>query len=172
MAPYVTIVTHPAVQSTIEQLQDRSVQPATVRALVKGATNVLAVEATLEISPSDKTIIVPVMRSGLAMLDATLELLDSTHNLSMHHLGLSRHLSTLEAVEYYDNISTEGRAAKYGIIVDPLLATGSTVTAAINSLKQWKVENIIVIALIITKEAIERISKIHTTGVQFYVGSI
>jgi uracil phosphoribosyltransferase len=135
MAPNVTIVAHPAVQTRIEQLQDRSVPPAAVRALVKGATNVLAVEATLEINPSDKTIIVPVMRSGLAMLDATLELLDSTHNLSVHHLGLFRHSSTLEAVEYYNNIPTEGRAAKYGIIVDPLLATGSTVTAAINSLK-------------------------------------
>lgn len=38
--------------------------------------------------------------------------------------------------------------------------------------RQWKVENIIVIALIITKEAIERISKIHPSGVQFYVGRV
>ncbi|CZT21473.1 related to Putative uracil phosphoribosyltransferase urg2 [Ramularia collo-cygni] len=168
----INIVRHPCLKGKLSLLEDRSTPAAQVRSLVTQATYILATEASREISSSDHTIVVPVMRSGLAMVDATLEILCPSHPTSVYHLGLFRDSTTLEAIEYYNNIPTEGEAAKNGLIVDPLLATGATVTAAIDSLKRWGIEKIIVVALLATNEAIERITKVHPTGVQFFVGDV
>lgn len=131
----VNIVRHPCLKGKLSLLEDRSTPSAQVRSLVNQATSILATEATREISQADHTIVVPVMRSGLAMVDSTLEILSPSHPVSVYHLGLFRDSATLEAIEYYNNIPTEGEAAKNGLIVDPLLATGATVCAAIDSLK-------------------------------------
>ena len=131
----VNIVKHPCLQARLSLLEDRSTPAAQVRTLVQQATNILVLEASREIGISDRTVVVPVMRSGLAMVDATLDVLSPSHKVSVYHLGLFRDPTTLEAVEYYNNIPVEGEPAKYGLIVDPLLATGSTVAAAIDSLK-------------------------------------
>lgn len=131
----VNIVQHACLKGKLALLGDRSTPAAMCRSLVNQATSILATEATREISQSDHTIVVPVMRSGLSMVDSTLEILSPSHPTSVYHLGLFRDKSTLEAIEYYNNIPTEGEAAKNGLIVDPLLATGATVTAAIDSLK-------------------------------------
>jgi uracil phosphoribosyltransferase len=131
----VNVIQHPCLKGKLALLGDRSTPAVLVRSLVSQATSILAMEATREISPSDHTIVVPVMRSGLSMVDATLDILCPSHPASVYHLGLFRDKSTLEAIEYYNNIPTEGEAAKNGLIVDPLLATGATVTAAIDSLK-------------------------------------
>lgn len=133
--PSVNIVTHPSLKAKLHLLEDRATVPATVRTLVSQATTILAVNATADLEAESSTVLVPVMRSGLAMVDSCLEVLTPAHKVAVHHLGLFRDPSTLEAVEYYNNIPTSGDPAKYAFVVDPLVATGASVCAAIDSLK-------------------------------------
>lgn len=131
----VNVVNHTSLKAKLAQLEDRSTSPATVRTLVAQATTILAVDATADLEPGSSTVLVPVMRSGLAMVEPFLEVLAPAHKVSVHHLGLFRDPSTLQAVEYYNNIPTAGNPAKYAFVLDPLIATGATVSAAIDSLK-------------------------------------
>jgi uracil phosphoribosyltransferase len=75
------------------------------------------------------------MRSGLAMVDSVLDVVVPGNKVIVHHLGLFRERQTLEVVEYYNNIPTTAAPVDHAIIVDPLLATGSTSVAAIDTLK-------------------------------------
>jgi uracil phosphoribosyltransferase len=185
----VNVIKHASLKAKLAQLEDRSTPPAEVRRLVAQATTILAVNATADVEPESSTVLVPVMRSGLAMVDPFLDVLAPAQNVTVHHLGLFRDPSTLQAVEYYNNIPTAGNPARYAFVVDPLIATGATVSAAIDSLKyvdlesglihvlilrdrQWKVENIIVVALLATHEALDRVKKYHGDSVRFFVGDI
>ncbi|KAG9734325.1 uracil phosphoribosyltransferase, partial [Aureobasidium melanogenum] len=170
--PSVNVITHPSLKAKLSLLEDRATIPAAVRGLVAQATTILAVNATADLETGSSTVLVPVMRSGLAMVDPFLDVLTPAHKVAVHHLGLFRDPSTLEAVEYYNNLPVSGNPAKYAFVVDPLVATGASVCAAIDSLKRWKVENIIVVALLATNEAIERVKKHYGDGVQFFVGDI
>jgi uracil phosphoribosyltransferase len=187
----VNVIKHASLRAKLAQLEDRSTPSAAVRDLVVQATTILAVYATADLEPERSTVLVPVMRSGLAMVDPFLDVLAPSQNVAVHHLGLFRDPSTLQAIEYYNNIPTAGNPATYAFVVDPLIATGATVSAAIDSLKyvvswsgegamhvliphdrQWKVENIIVVALLATHEALDRVKKYHGDSVRFFVGDI
>lgn len=187
----VNVVNHTSLKAKLAQLEDRSTASATVRTLVAQATTILAVDATAGLEPESSTVLVPVMRSGLAMVEPFLEVLTPANKVSVHHLGLFRDPSTLQAVEYYNNIPTAGNPATYAFVLDPLIATGATVSAAIDSLKfvlssfqdstmrlltflrrRWKVENIIVVALLATHEALDRVKKYHGDSVRFFVADI
>lgn len=69
------------------------------------------------------------------MVDPVLQIMEAGNKVKVHHLGLFRAKETLEAVEYYNNIPTTGPKLGQAIIVDPLLATGGTGAAAIDTLK-------------------------------------
>lgn len=131
----VNVVNHTSLKAKLAQLKDRSTPSADVRSLVAQATSILAVNATADLEPESSTVLVPVMRSGLAMVNPFLKVLTPAHKVAIHHLGLFRDPSTLQAVEYYNNIPTAGNPAKYAFVVDPLIATGATISAAIDSLK-------------------------------------
>jgi uracil phosphoribosyltransferase len=133
--PVVNVINHASLKAKLAQLEDRSTSPTEVRRLVAQATTILAVSATADVEPESSTVLVPVMRSGLAMVDPFLDVLASAQNVSVHHLGLFRDPSTMQAVEYYNNIPTAGNPATYAFVIDPLIATGATVSAAIDSLK-------------------------------------
>jgi uracil phosphoribosyltransferase len=74
------------------------------------------------------------MRSGLAMVDPFLDVLAPAQHVAVHHLGLFRDPSPLQAVGHYNDIATASNPATYGFAVDQLIATGATVSAAIDSL--------------------------------------
>lgn len=131
----VNVIKHASLRAKLAQLEDRSTSSAAVRDLVVQATTILAVYATADLEPERSTVLVPVMRSGLAMVDPFLDVLAPSQNVAVHHLGLFRDPSTLQAIEYYNNIPTAGNPATYAFVVDPLIATGATVSAAIDSLK-------------------------------------
>ena len=131
----VNVVNHTSLKAKLAQLEDRATPSATVRSLVAQTTAILATSATADLEPGSSTVLVPVMRSGLAMVDPFLEVLTPAHKVAVHHLGLFRDPSTLQAVEYYNNIPTAGNPASYAFVIDPLIATGATVSAAIDSLK-------------------------------------
>ncbi|KAG0645157.1 uracil phosphoribosyltransferase [Hyphodiscus hymeniophilus] len=172
MTPNVTVISHPLLAAKLECIQDRATDSATMRQLVAQATKIMAVIATSSIEPGQTCALVPLMRSGLAMVDPVLEIMVPGSKVKVHHLGLFREKTTLQAIEYYNNIQTSEMPVPHAIIVDPLLATGNTSAAAIDTLKDWGVGQITFIALIATEQGLERAAKVWPGKVNFFVGAI
>ncbi|KAK3691577.1 hypothetical protein LTR37_018586 [Vermiconidia calcicola] len=129
---------------------------------------------TEDISPS-KISLVPILRSGLSMLDALQALLPSS--VSVHHLGMYREKSTLQPVEYYNNLpyhsqGDETGASELAIIVDPIIATGSTVCAAIDTLRDWGVSRILSISILASEGGLRRAAEAWPEGVELWVGGV
>jgi uracil phosphoribosyltransferase len=131
----VTVVSHPFLAAKLERIEDRTTDAASMRRLVAQATQILTVSATSSIKPGQNCALIPLMRSGLAMVDPVLEIMVPGNDVVVHHLGLFREPTTLEAIEYYNNVPTTRAPVDQAIIVDPLLATGTTSVAAIDTMK-------------------------------------
>jgi uracil phosphoribosyltransferase len=133
---------------------------------------------TTTTSPSPSRIsLVPILRSGLSMVPALSSLLPAP--VPVHHLGLFREKQTLQPVEYYNNLpyhsSTSsnpdvGGPAELAIIVDPIIATGATACAAIDSLKEHGVKRILVISVLATEEGLAAACGEWEEGVEVWVG--
>jgi uracil phosphoribosyltransferase len=122
---------------------------------------------------------VPILRSGLGMVDAVQTLLPSP--VAVHHLGLYREPSTLEPVEYYNNLpehitagSTGGGAtpSSLAIIVDPVIATGGTCAAAIQTLREWGAQRIIVLSILGAQPGLTRAAGEWPEGVEIHVAGL
>lgn len=94
--------------------------------------------------------------------------------ISVHHLGLYREKSTLQPVEYYNNLpqSQSASAATTAILVDPVIATGGTAIAAIQTLREWGVSKVIVVNVITAVEGLRRAAEEWTDGTEFWVGAV
>ncbi|KAI9872939.1 MAG: hypothetical protein M1830_001043 [Pleopsidium flavum] len=130
------------------------------------------------ISPA-QIALVPILRSGLGMIDALQTLLP--YPVSVHHLGLYREPTTLQPVEYYNNLpyhqptSTNpgnSSAAELAILVDPVIATGGTSVAAIQTLKEWGVKRVILICVLGSEGGVRRAAEEWSEGVELWVGGI
>lgn len=122
--------------------------------------------------------IVPILRSGLSMVESILTLLPSP--VPVFHLGMYREKSTLQPVEYYNNLPYHNTAtgmggdnnagpSELGILVDPIIATGATACAAIDTLKDWGVKKIIVLSILASREGLERAAMVWREGTEFWV---
>ena len=108
--------------------------------------------------------------------------------MPVHHLGLFRESSGLGVVEYYnklpdykptsapppspDDLPTAPGPAHLAIIVDPVIATGATACAAIDTLRDWGVQKIIMISVIGSEIGLVKAAKQWEEGVQFWVGGM
>ena len=108
------------------------------------------------IAPVEKAVVVPVLRSGLQMVDSFLELLPS--DTATHHLGLFRDKHTLAPVEYYNKLPPPGESGPVDIafVVDPIIATGGTASTVVAILKEWGVKRIIFTSILASTEGIAR----------------
>ena len=103
----------------------------------------------------------------------------------VHHLGMYREISTLQPVEYYNNLpyhkatpsttSTSSADASspvsdLAIIIDPIIATGSTLCAAIDTLRDWGVKRILAINILASEEGLARAAEAWPEGVEIWVG--
>ena len=133
----------------------------------------LSYEFTVEdVSPKAISLI-PILRSGLSMLEAVQSLLPWP--VSVHHLGMYRDKSTLQAVEYYNNLpqhqhkaGSEDNLMDLAIIIDPIIATGSTVCAAIDTLRDWGVTRIICLAVLCSENGLRRAAELWPEGVEIW----
>ncbi|KAH7384039.1 uracil phosphoribosyltransferase-like protein [Phaeosphaeria sp. MPI-PUGE-AT-0046c] len=130
---------------------------------------------SLTTSPAPTSIsLVPILRSGLSMVPALSSLLPAP--VPIHHLGLYREKSTLQPVEYYNNLPYHNLSAssphlpELAIIVDPVIATGATACAAIDSLRDWGVKRILVVSVLATREGLRRACEEWEEGVEVWVG--
>ncbi|MCJ1479418.1 hypothetical protein MMC13_008103 [Lambiella insularis] len=121
--------------------------------------------------------LVPVLRSGLGMVDALSLLLPIS--VPIHHLGLFREPVTLQPVEYYNNLpyhssppSSDPEDDHLAILVDPIIATGGTAVAAIQTLREWGVSRIILIAVLGSAGGVRRAAAEWEEGVEVWVGGV
>ncbi|MBK6682447.1 MAG: uracil phosphoribosyltransferase [Ignavibacteriales bacterium] len=119
------------------------------------------VETPLEVTSGKKIaseiVLVPILRAGLSMGNAFLQLLPQA---KMGHIGLKRNEETLEPIEYYYKTPQDLETAQV-IILDPMLATGGSVSAAVTFLKRGGAKNIIIASIISAPEGVSRVLNDH-----------
>ncbi|KAL1875154.1 hypothetical protein Daus18300_003222 [Diaporthe australafricana] len=197
----VHVSSHPCLRAKLSQLRSKSTPAKDVKSLVHDISLIVGCEAlaaaiTTAPGPKDETplgfeyetttiqpqtlSIVPILRSGLGMVDAVQTLLPDP--VAVHHLGLYREPATLEPVEYYNNlpehINTSGGKAgtpepsSLAIIVDPVIATGGTCAAAIQTLREWGAHRIIVLSVLGAQPGLARAAGEWPEGVEIYVAGL
>ena len=107
-------------------------------------------------APVENAVVVPVLRSGLQMVNAFLSILPT--DTVVHHLGLFRDKHTLAPVEYYNKLPAPGAngLADIAFVVDPIIATGGTAATVVAILKEWGVQKIIFTCILASTEGLQR----------------
>jgi uracil phosphoribosyltransferase len=116
---------------------------------------------------ADRIGLIPILRAGLGMVDAMLELMPTAE---VWHLGLYRDDRTLRPVEYYNKLP-DSATVDLCLILDPMLATGGSASAAIEVLKRWGAERIKLVNLIAAPEGVEAVATAHP-DVEIYTASL
>jgi len=182
--PSLHVSEHPAVRHKLGILRDRETEPKKFRevvrelswllgyeALADARTQPLEVTTPLETMPgeelADRIGLIPILRAGLGMVDAMLELMPTAQ---VWHLGLFRDERTLRPVEYYNKLP-DSATVDLCLILDPMLATGGSATAAIEVLKRWGAVRIKLVNLIAAPEGVEAVSKAHP-DVEIYTAAL
>lgn len=165
---------HPLVQHKLTRLRDKETKPKKFRELVRELGALLTYEATADLSLRPVTVetpmavtngedlkekigLVPILRSGLGMVEGVWELMPSAE---VWHIGLYRDERTLKPVAYYNRLPI-APTVSLCLILDPMLATGGSAVATVNILKNWGVEKIKFVGLIASPEGIKRLHDTH-----------
>jgi uracil phosphoribosyltransferase len=175
---------HPAILHKLAILRDESTKPSTFRAVVRELSWLLGYEiladarleerdvrTPLEASTghrlADRIGLIPILRAGLGMVDAMLELMPTAE---VWHLGLFRDERTLRPVEYYNKLP-DAATVDLCLILDPMLATGGSATAAIEILKRWGADRIKLVNLIAAPEGVAAVTGAHP-DVEIHVAAL
>jgi uracil phosphoribosyltransferase len=102
--------------------------------------------------------------------------------IPVHHLGIYREPSTLDPVEYYNNlphsIPTQGAASadnnpsSLAIVVDPVIATGGTCVAAIQTLREWGAKKILIMAVVGAEDGVTQVAQEWPEGTELWIAGI
>jgi uracil phosphoribosyltransferase len=175
--PTLHVSQHPAVLHKLAILRDEKTEPKKFREVVRELSWLLGYEALADArvralkvrTPIEETDahelgdrigLVPILRAGLGMVDAMLELMPTAQ---VWHLGLFRDERTLRPVEYYNKLPDSANV-DLCLILDPMLATGGSATAAIEVLKRWGAVTpvrIKLVNLIAAPEGVRAVSEAH-----------
>jgi len=172
----VNAIEHPLLAHKLALLRKDGISTKQFRELANEVASLLTYEATRDLPLQDceingwqgepikvkmltgkKLTIVPILRAGLGMLDGVLTLVP---NAKVSVVGLYRDEETLNPVAYFDKIITNVNQ-RTALIIDPMLATGGTLLATIDLLKQKGCKKIIGLFLVASPEGLERVSELH-----------
>lgn len=171
----VYIFNHPMIQHKISLLRDKNTNSKSFRELVEEVSMLMAYEVTkdfplteIEIeTPMAKTktmvltdkkvTLVPILRAGLGMVEGMLKIIPTAR---VGHIGLYRDHDTKEPVEYYCKLPSNANESEV-IVLDPMLATGGSGSAAIQFIKDRGVKNIRWVCIIASSEGVDRIHRDH-----------
>jgi len=181
----VTVVNHPLVKHKLGILRQHDVPVSEFRAISNEICRLLTYEATKDLETEKVTIqgwagpvevdqirgkkitVVPILRAGLGMLDG---LLDMIPGAKVSVVGMFRNEETLEPVKYYVKLA-KNIEERMAIIIDPMLATGGTLNATIDLLKEAGCHQIKGLFLVAAPEGIKKVTDRHP-DVDIYVASV
>lgn len=167
----VTLVDHPLVLHKLSILRNKDTSSKKFRDLIKELAIFEGYEATRDLELTEiavetpikaticksikgkKVAVVPILRAGLGMVEGMLEL---TPAARVGHLGMYRNEETHEPVEYYAKLP-EDISERDVILVDPMLATGGSASAAIGYLRKQGVKNLKLVVIVAAPEGIETV---------------
>ena len=170
----VHIIDHPLVHDALMELRDVRTAPPDFRRAANRISVLLAAEALKDVpsrphtvetplGPADgitvagDVVVVPVLRAGLGMLDAVLELLPAAR---VGHIGLQRDEATAIASKYYTKLPRD-LSESFVLMIDPMLATGGSAVAAIDLLKAAGARTLRIICIVAAPEGVALVEQHH-----------
>ena len=180
----VVVFDHPLIQHKLSIMRDKNTGTKEFRELLSEIAMLMVFEVTRDLETKEVEVetpittckcrvlsgkklgIVPILRAGLGMVDGVINLVPAAR---VGHIGLYRDPKTLEPVEYYCKLPEDSENREL-LILDPMLATGGSASAAINFIKQRGCSNIRLVNLIAAPEGIARVQKEHP-DVDIYVAA-
>lgn len=180
----VHVLDHPLIQHKLAILRDKNTPVKEFREMIGEIAALMCYEATRNLPTQEvevetpiatakvrklagkKLAIVPILRAGLGMVDAMVQLIPSA---KIGHIGLYRDPETHKPVEYYCKLP-EDVENRQVFVVDPMLATGGSAIDAISQLKSKGVQHIKFLCIIAAPEGLEALSKAHP-DVQIYAAA-
>ncbi len=181
----VHILNHPLIQHKLTILRSKDTSVKEFRELVREISSLMCYEATRNLPTQEvevqtpvgvakaqvlagkKLAIVPVLRAGLGMVDAMVDLIPSA---KIGHIGLYRDPDTHEPVKYYCKMPND-IAQRQVFVVDPMLATGGSAVAAISFIKEYGCKYITLMDIIAAPEGIAAVRKAHP-DVDIFVAAV
>lgn len=181
----VYVFDHPLIQHKLTYIRDKNTGTKEFRELVDEVAGLMAYEITRDMPLKEVEVetpvatckayllagkklgLVPILRAGLGMVDGILKLIPAA---KVGHVGLYRDPETLEPVEYYVKLPSDVHERDF-IVIDPMLATGGSAVAAIQSLKNRGAQSIKLMCLIAAPEGIEKTQAAHP-DVDIYVAGV
>lgn len=176
---------HPLIQHKLTHLRDKETGAKEFRELVKEIAMLLCYEATRDMPLKEvdvetpimmarskvlagkKIAAVPILRAGLGMVDGILEMIPAA---KVGHIGLYRDPESLSPVEYYCKMPND-IAERDVLVLDPMLATGGSASAAVSFIKNYGAKNVKFLCIIAAPEGVEKLHGDHP-DVPIFVGSL
>lgn len=181
----VNILDHPLIQHKLTQIRQKDTPTTQFRQMINEIGGLMVYEITRDLPleqveietpvsttkanviAGKKMVVVPILRAGLGMVDGILKMIPSAR---IGHIGIFRDEETLQPVEYFAKFPDELDQRDI-FIVDPMLATGGSAIAAINSIKQRGAKNIKLVCLVGAPEGVKAVNEAHP-DVTIYLASL
>ncbi|MBE2237191.1 MAG: uracil phosphoribosyltransferase [Caldilineaceae bacterium] len=174
MLENVFVSPHPLAQHKLTLLRRKETEPKKFREVISELSMMLVYEATLDLGTQPVTVetplttaqgalmaekvgLVPILRAGMGMVEGAWKLLPQAE---VWHLGLYRDERTLKPVSYYNKLPV-APTVELCLVLDPMLATGGSATAAVDVLKRWGVTRIKFVGLLAAPEGIAALHSAH-----------
>jgi uracil phosphoribosyltransferase len=169
------VVKHPLIQHKLGIMRRDDISTSKFRELAREVARLLTYEATKDLETERETVqgwagpvevdqimgkkvtVVPILRAGLGMMDGVLDMIPGA---KVSVVGMYRNEETLEPVSYYVKLAN-GMSERAAVILDPMLATGGTLIATIDKLKEAGCKSIRGLFLVAAPEGLARLEKTH-----------
>lgn len=172
--PELRVVDHPLLADRIAVLRDEATDRAGFRRALRAAAVLLAVEATRDlatdvgtvVTPLEETparriagdvVLVPVLRAGLGMLDAFLDVVPEAR---VGHIGLERDEVSLQPRRYFERLPEQVPVART-LVLDPMLATGGSAVHALQALREAGARELALVVLVAAPEGVAAVREAH-----------
>jgi uracil phosphoribosyltransferase len=172
--PQLRVVDHPLLANRVAVLRNQDTDRAGFRRALRAAAVLLAVEATRDLAtiegrvttPLEETaatwiagdvVLVPVLRAGLGMLDAFLDVVPEAR---VGHIGLERDEVSLQPRRYFERLPQEVPVART-LVLDPMLATGGSAVHALQALREAGARELALVVLVAAPEGVAAVHEAH-----------
>ena len=173
--PTLEVIRHPLIEHKLSYLRDKRTGNRQFKTLLEEVTLLMTFHATRHLEgeettfdtpmetararriQEDRLVVVPILRAGLGMVEGVLRLIPGAR---VGHLGFYRNEETLQPVRYYGKLPPDPERRSF-LVVDPMLGTGGTATAAASELKERGARHIDFMCLVAAPEGAARMAEEH-----------